>query len=327
MRRREFITLIGAAAAAWPLSARGQETAPAIIGVLSGQSADSYERNFSALRKALSENGYVEGSNLLIEYRSSDGQDDRLPELAADLVRRHVALIYCSGSPTATPAAKAATATIPIVFSTGIDPVKAGYVASLNHPGSNVTGVVFLAAELSAKRLDLLHQLLPNLRTLATLSNPKHPANAVDMNDAENLARSMGFTLHVMSASNDDEIDAAFATLDRVKADALLVGADPVFFSNRRRIVALAAHHAIPAVYELRDFADDGGLMSYGPGIVEAYYQAGIYAVQILKGEKPADLPVMQSTKFDFVINLKTAKALGLDVPPALLAIADEVIE
>ena len=327
MRRREFITLIGAVAAAWPLSARGQETAPTIIGVLTEQSADSYERNFSALRKALSENGYVEGGNLLIEYRSSDGQDDRLPELAADLVRRHVALTYCRGSPTATLAAKAATATIPIVFSTGIDPVKAGYVASLNHPGGNVTGVVFLAAELSAKRLDLLHQLLPNLRTLATLSNPKHPANAVDMNDAESLARSMGFMLHVMSASNDDEIDAAFATLDSVKADALLVGADPVFFSNRRRIVALAAHHAIPAAYELRDFADDGGLMSYGPGIVEAYYQAGIYAARILKGEKPADLPVMQSTKFDFVINLKTAKALGLNVPPTLLAIADEVIE
>jgi putative ABC transport system substrate-binding protein len=327
MRRREFISLLGGAAVGWPLAASGQEERPTIIGLLSGQSADSYKRNFAAFRKALSENGYVEGKNLLIEYRSSDGRDDQLPELAADLVRRGVALIYCSGSPTATLAAKAATTTIPIVFSTGIDPVKAGYVASLNHPGGNVTGVAFLASEISAKRLGLLHQLLPNLTTLATLSNPKHPANTVDMSEAENLARSMGIKLHVLLAGNKDEIDAAFATLDSVKVDALLVGADPIFFSSRRKIVALAAQHAIPAAYELRDFAEDGGLMSYGPSIVEAYYQAGIYAARILKGEKPADLPVMQSTKFEFVINLKTAKTLGITVPPTLLATADDVIE
>jgi putative tryptophan/tyrosine transport system substrate-binding protein len=327
MRRREFISLLSGAAVGWPVDTYAQHDAPTVIGQLNGQSAGSYERNTAAFRKALGENGYVEGQNLLIDYRWSDGQDDRLPALAADLVRRDVALIYCSGSPTATVAAKAATPTIPIVFSTGLDPVKAGYVASLNHPGGNVTGVTFLAAELSPKRLGLLHQLLPNLKSLATLSNPRHPANATDMRQAENLARTMGLGVHVLSASNEHEIEAAFATLDTVKVDALLVGADPVLFSNHRKIVELAAHHAIPAAYELRDFAEDGGLMSYGPGIVDAYYQAGIYAARILKGEKPANLPVMQSTKFDFVINLKTAKTLGLTVPPTLLAIADEVIE
>jgi putative ABC transport system substrate-binding protein len=326
MKRREFITFIGGAAA-WPLAARGQELAPKVIGFLNGQSADSYGRVVAAFRKALAENGYVEDQNLLIEYRWSDGREDRLPELAADLVRKGVALIHCGGSPTATVAAKAATGTIPIIFTTGIDPVKAGYVESLNRPDGNVTGVTFLAALLSAKRLGLLRQLLPNLSTLATLSNPRHPNNTADVSEAENLARSMGAKVHALSASNETEIAAAFATLNSVKVDALLVGADLVFFDSRRSIVALTAQHAIPAAYELRDFADDGGLLSYGPSIVEAYYQAGLYAARILKGEKPGDLPVMQSVKFEFVINLKTAKTLGLTVPATMLAIADEVIE
>jgi putative tryptophan/tyrosine transport system substrate-binding protein len=327
MRRRVFISLLGGTVVTWPLAAVGQQQAPTVIGFLSGQSADGYEHNIAAFRKALAENGYVEGQDLLIEYRWANVREDRLPELATDLVHRGVALIFASGSPTATLAAKAATTTMPIVFSTGIDPVKAGYVASMNRPGSNVTGIAFLASQLSGKRLGLLRQLLPNLGTLAILSNPKHPTNAADQNEAANLAQSMGVKVHTLSASNETEVVGAFATLDGVKVDALLVGADPVFFDNRRRIVALAAQHALPAAYELRDFADDGGLMSYGPGIVEAYYQAGIYAARILKGEKPGDLPVMQSTKFEFVINLKTAKTLGLTVPPTLLATADEVIE
>jgi len=327
MRRREFISLLGGAAVGWPLAAVGQEQAPAVIGFLNGQSADGYKRNVAAFRQALAEHGYVEGQNLRIEYRWADGREDRLPELAADLLRRDVALIFCAGSPTATLAAKAATKTIPIVFSTGLDPVKAGYVASINRPGGNVTGIAFLASQLSGKRLGLLRQLLPQLAILAILSNPKHHANAADGSEAANLARSMGVKVHDLSASNETEVAAAFATLDGMKVDALLVGPDPVFFDNRRRIVALAAQYAVPAAYELRDFADDGGLMSYGPGIVDAYHQAGIYAARILKGEKPADLPVMQSTKFEFVINLKTAKTLGVTVPPTLLATADEVIE
>jgi putative ABC transport system substrate-binding protein len=319
--------LFGGAAICRPLAAVGQEQAPKVIGLLNGQSPDGYKRNIAAFRQALAEHGYLEGLNLRIEFRWADGREDRLPELAADLLRRDVALIHCAGSPTATLAAKAATKTIPIVFSTGIDPVKAGYVASINRPGGNVTGVAFLASQLSGKRLGLLRQLLPNLTTLAILSNPQHPTNAANESEAANLAQSMGVKVHALSASNETEIVAAFATLDGVKVDALLVGADPVFFDNRRKIVALAAQHAVPAAYELRDFADEGGLISYGPGIVEAYYQAGVYTARILKGEKPADLPVMQSTKFEFVINLKTAKTLDLTIPPTLLATADEVIE
>ena len=327
MRRREFITIVGGTMATWPLAARAQQTAPTLIGHLSGHSADSYARNDAAFRKGLAENGYVEGQNLLIEYRWSGDHDDQLPELAADLVRRNVALINCGGSPAATPAAKAATSTIPIVFTTGIDPVQAGYVENLNRPSGNVTGIAFLASQLSAKRLGLLHELLPNVTTLAALLNPQHPSNAGDIKEADESARSLGLKLHILSASTEDEIVAAFATLDSFKAGGLLIGPDPLFFANRRKIVSLAASHAMPAVYELHDFADDGGLMSYGASIADAYYQAGVYAARILKGEKPGDLPVMQSTKFELVINLKTAKTLGLTVPPTLLALTDEVIE
>jgi len=330
MRRREFIVLLGSGGAPLfrPLAALAQQAAPALIGVLSGQSADSYARQLAALRKGLGEKGYVEGQNLLIEYRSADGHDDRLQGFAADLVRRGVAVIVCGGSPGATPAAKAATSTIPIVFTTGIDPVKAGYVESLNRPSGNVTGVAFLATQLGAKRLGLLHQLLPNVTTIAALFNRNHPNTASDLNNVEEAARSMGLKLHALFASTESEIDAAFAALAGLKAGALLVGPDPFFLSNRHKIVALAAKYAVPAAYELREFVgDDGGLMSYGTSITEANYQAGIYTARILKGEKPSDLPIIQSTKFEFVINLKAAKALGLTVPPTLIATADEVIE
>jgi len=325
--RRQFITALGRAAAVWPLVARAEQASPTVIGVLNGQSADGYARNIAALRKGLGEGGYVEGRNLVIEFRWGDGHEDRLPGLAADLARRQVAAIMCSGSPTATLAAKTATSTIPIVFSTGIDPVTAGYVESLNRPGGNVTGVTFLAAQLNEKRLGLFRQLLPNLTTLAALVNVKRSTPVSRADDLENAARSMGLQIHVLAAGTDGEIDAAFEALAGLKADALLIGADPFFFDNRRTIVALAAHHAVPTIYELREFVDDGGLMSYGTSITEAYYQSGIYIARILKGVKPADLPVVQSTKFDLILNLKTAKALGLTVPPNLLALADEVIE
>jgi len=329
MRRREFIALLGGVGVPLfrPFAALAQQAAPMVIGVLSGQSADSYARQAAALRKGLSESGYVDGQNLLIEYRWADGHDDRLQGFAADLVRRGVAVIACGGSPGATPAAKAATSTIPIVFTTGVDPVKAGYVESLNRPGGNVTGVAFLVTQLGAKRLGLLHQLLPNVTTIAALFNRNHPNTASDLNNVENAARSVGLQLHVLYAGTESEIDAAFAALAGVKAGALLVGPDPFFLSNRHKIVALAARYAVPAAYELREFVDDGGLMSYGTSITEANYQTGLYIARILKGEKPGDLPVIQSTKFEFVINLKAAKTLRLTVPPTLLATADDVIE
>jgi putative tryptophan/tyrosine transport system substrate-binding protein len=326
MRRREFLGIAGGAVLS-PLAARAQQTTPTVIGVLNGQSAEGYARSFAELRKGLSENGYIEGQNLTIEYRWGDGHEDRLPGLAADLVQRQVAAIMCSGSPTATLVAKSATSTIPIVFSTGIDPVKAGYVQSLNRPGGNVTGVSFLAAQLNEKRLGLFHELLPSLTTLAALVNTKRPKPVSSADDLENAARSIGLKIHILPAGTDGEIDAAFEALPGLKADGLLVGADPFFLSNRGKIVALAARHAVPTIYELREFVDDGGLMSYGTSITESYHQAGNYLARVLKGEKPADLPVVQSTKFDLIINLKTAKALGLTVPPNLLTLADEVIE
>jgi putative ABC transport system substrate-binding protein len=326
MRRREFLGIMGTAALA-PLTAQAQQATPTVVGSLNGQSADGYARNYAALRKGLSENGYIAGQNLAFEYRWADGEEDRLPDLAADLVKRHVAAIMCSGSPIATLTAKSATSTIPIVFSTGIDPVKAGYVRSLNRPGGNVTGVTFLAAALNEKRLGLLRQLLPNLTTLAALVNVRRTTPVSSADDMERAARSMGLQIHILPAATDSEIDAAFEALPGLKAGALLIGADPVFLNKRSKIVALAARYAVPTIYELREFADDGGLMSYGTSITEAYYQAGIYLARILKGEKPADLPVVQSTKFDLILNLKTAKTLGVAVPPTLLALADEVIE
>jgi putative tryptophan/tyrosine transport system substrate-binding protein len=326
MKRREFITLLGGAAVAWPAVARAQQPLP-MIGFLSGQSAGTYSRLADALRKGLNETGYVEGRNVSIEYRWADGHDDRLPKLAADLVESHVTVIVCGGSPAATIAAKAATRTVPIVFTTGSDPLKLGYVTSYNRPDGNVTGVAFLVTQLTAKRLALLHDLIPQVATIAGLLNPKNPEVVSKRKELDEASRSLGLQLHILSASTESEIDSAFAGLAERKAGALFVDSDAFFLSNRDKLTALAARYAVPATYELREYAAAGGLMSYGTSVTEAYHQAGIYAGRILSGEKPGDLPVMQSAKFELVLNLKTAKALGLSIPPTLLATADEVIE
>jgi putative ABC transport system substrate-binding protein len=327
MRRREFITLLGGAAAGWPLAARAQQSAVPVVGVLNGQSPDGYSHLMTALLKGLGEMGYVEGRNLAIEYRWGEGHEDRLPALATDLVRRQVAVIVAGGTPGSTLAAKAAASTIPIVFTTGADPVKLGYVASLNRPGGNVTGVAFLVSELVAKRLELLHQLLPRVTTVAALLDPMRPDAIAMQRDLEEVAQAIGLQLQVLPASTENQIDVAFTALAERKAGALFVGTSPFFNSHRGKIVALAARHVVPAIYEFREYVVDGGLASYGTSIIEAYRQTGIYAGRVLKGEKPSDLPVMQSTKFELVLNLKTAKALGLEVPDRLLALADEVVE
>lgn len=326
MKRREFLTRGGSVVAAWPLAALAQVPMP-VIGFLNGQSADTYSYVATAVRKGLAETGYVEGRNLTIEYRWADSHDNRLSALAADLAQRHVAVIVCGGSPVAPLAAKAATSTIPIVFATGSDPVKLGYIASLNRPGGNITGIAFLVTQLTAKRLELLHELIPKVTTVAALFNFKNLNTVSNRKDLEEAAREFGLKLVVLAASTESEIDAAFASLAEQKAGALFVAADPLFNSNRDKVIALASRYAVPAIYELREFVAAGGLMSYGTSITEAYHQAGIYAGRILKGENPADMPVMQSTKFDLVIILKTAKALGLTIPPSLLALANEVIE
>jgi putative ABC transport system substrate-binding protein len=327
MRRRQFITLLGGAAATWPFAARAQQGVPPVIGILNSQTLGSYAERLATFHRGLKEGGFVEGANLAVEYRFAEGHEDRLPALAADLVRRRVKVIAGVDSTAGVLAAKAATVSIPIVFAIGGDPVRNHLVDSLNHPGGNVTGVSSMSNELGPKRLGLLHDLLPNAATIAALFNPSNPNSSADVKILENAALSLGLTLKVLPARNEREIDTFFATLVRERIPAFLTTPDSLFIGRREQIVALAAYHAIPAIYEARGYVDAGGLVSYATQSLENYRQVGIYVSRVLKGEKPADLPVQQSTKFEVVINLKTAKVLGLTVPPGVLAIADEVIE
>jgi putative ABC transport system substrate-binding protein len=328
MRRREFITILGGAAAAWPLAARAQQPALPVVGFVSIGSADAFADRARAFRQGLSEAGYVEGQNVTIERHWLEGQYDGLPALMADLVRRRVAVIATPGSVTATIAAKAATTTIPIVFGVSEDPVKLGLVANLARPGGNATGINQFNGEVAGKRLGLLQQLVPKAVHVAVLLNPANATNTEStLRDVQEPARSMGLQIQVLNASTSREIDAAFAALARERPDALFVGPDEFFTSRRVQFVTLTARDRVPAAYANREFVAAGGLMSYGTDLAGSFRQAGVYAGNILKGAKPADLPVQQLSKFEFLINLQTARAFDIDVPPTLIALADEVIE
>jgi putative ABC transport system substrate-binding protein len=326
MKRRNFIMLLGGAAAvAWPLAARAQQTALPVIGFLSGRTPEESADDAAAFRQGLNEMGYIVGRNVAIEYRWAEGQYDRLPALAADLIAHKVTVLSVFGPPTAL-AAKAATVTIPIVFSVGVDPVDIGLVASLNRPGGNLTGVTLLTASLGAKRVGLLRELIPKADLMAVLVNTTSEG-MTQAKDVQDAARKAGLRAIVLNAATDADIDAAFATLSRQRIGGLMVGGDQFLDTRRDRIVALAARHSMPTIYHRRDFVAGGGLLSYGTSIADVYRQVGVYTGRILRGEKPADLPVLQPTKFELVINLRTARALGLTIPPGILAIADEVIE
>jgi ABC-type uncharacterized transport system substrate-binding protein len=326
VKRRDFITLLGGAAA-WPLAARAQQPTMPVIGFLNSEAPDLFAYLVRAFRQGLSQSGYVEGSNVEIEYRWAEGRYDRLPALAADLIRRQVTVI-AANSPAPVMAAKAATTTIPIVFATGYDPVAGGLVTSLARPGGNLTGVTSLTAEVGPKRVELLHELAPTATSIALLVNPAAgPLRETILADLQAASRKLGLHFHVLHASAAHDLDNAFATLTQLRAGGLVIGSDPFFNSQSEQLAVLAMRHAVLAIYQYREFAAAGGLMSYGGSLTDMYRQVGVYTGRILKGEKPADLPVQQSTKVELIINLKTAKALGLEVPATLLARADEVIE
>jgi putative tryptophan/tyrosine transport system substrate-binding protein len=326
LARRQFMSALGAAAT-YPLAVRAQQPAMPVIGWLSGTSAEASKPTLGAFQNALADAGYAEGRNIQFEYRWADGRYDRLPAMATDLVARGVALIASGGGEPAAYAAKAATSTIPIVMVIGDDPVQEGLVASLSRPGANITGATLFAYEMESKRLGLLHEAVPTAKTIAVLFNPANPTVASQVRDVRETAQRLGVELIVLNASAESEFEGVFAAMTQQHAGALLVGANPFFFSRRARLIALAAQYRLPAIYEWREFALDGGLMSYGTVLTDAYSQAGNYAGRILNGEKPGDLPVVQPTKYQFVINLKTAKSLGLEISPTLSARADQVIE
>jgi putative tryptophan/tyrosine transport system substrate-binding protein len=325
IRRRDFVILLGGGAAAWPLAARAQQTLP-VVGLLHYASPDTFAHIADALRRGLKEAGHVEGQNVSIDYRWAYGHYDRLPALAADLVRRQVAVIIAGGT-VAARAAKEATATIPVVFTSGADPVWSGLVASLGRPGANLTGTSLIAAEMAAKRLELTRELLPHARAVAMVVNPNYPGAESEMAEVEAAGRIIGLRTEKLTAGSEDEIDAAFASLAQRSVDAVMVGADGFLITRCNQIVALASRYKIPGIYPFVDFPEAGGLMSYGASLSDAYRQAGVYAGRILKGAKPAELPVQQPTKFDLFINLKAARALRLTVPPMLIARAEQVIE
>ena len=326
MRRREFITMLGARRA-WPLAAHAQQPAMPLIGYLRSERFRTGGGRLHAFRQGLGETGYVEGRNVAIEYRWAEGQYDRLPSLAADLVRRQVAVIAQAGHVLGAFAAKAATKTIPVVFVTGVDPVTLGFVASLNRPGGNLTGATTLGLELEPKRLELLHGVVPTTKTIGALVNPIHPNAEAQSRGLQAAAAALGRKLQIFNASTERDFDTIFTRLVEVQAGGLLITTDALFISHAEQLAALAVRYAVPAIFQFRGFAAAGGLMSYGGALADLYRHSGVYTGRILKGEKPADLPVQQVTKFELVINLKTAKALGLTIPPSLLARADEVIE
>jgi putative tryptophan/tyrosine transport system substrate-binding protein len=327
MKRRDFITLLGGAAAAWPLAARGQQSAVPVIGFMSTLSPENISSPLAGFHQGLKEAGYIENQNVAIEYRWARGHYDRMPQLAADLVGKRVAVIVASGGDPSPQIAKAATQTIPIVFGMFGDPVREGLVASLNRPGGNATGVTIFGPAAVTKRLQLLHDLVPQAAVSAFLMNPNNPNGNIELRASQTAASSLGKQIVVLNASSEGELDAAFASMVQQRIGALLGASDPFLFNRRDQIVALAARHRIPAIYYLRDFARAGGLMAYGNSLTDMYRLVGVYVGRILKGEKPADLPVVQSTKFEFVINLQTARSLGIEVPNSMQLLADEVIE
>jgi putative ABC transport system substrate-binding protein len=326
MQRREFITFLGGAAAAWPLAARAQQAAIPVVGFLHYASPDTFAHIPESVRRGLKEAGYVEGQNVAIEYRWAGGHYDRLPALAAELVRHQVTVIIAGGN-VAAQAAKRATGIIPIVFTSGADPVTSGLVGSLSRPGANLTGASLIAAEMAVKRLELIRDLLPHARSIAMVINPNYPGAESEIAEVEAAGRLIGMHIQRVTASNERELDAAFALIGQRRTDAVVVGVNGFFISRSERLATLALRHALPAIFQAREFVAAGGLMSYAASLTDAYRQAGVYTGRVLKGAKPTDLPVVQPTKFEFVINLKTAKALGLTVPPQLLDRADEVIE